>query len=296
MRSFVIAAAANGIFSEVAVRDAIEPSLSTDTSLSMTTAMTMATTTATITTPTLTPTTITTTTAAGTTTNNTSTSSAPTLHLFLDDNLGGRGLMAASIVTACKDKTVYVAHCTGVRVDDESDLWAAAMIPDSVCGSAGSVRNFAVMEELNSNEQQADPARTPSDSQTVTFTEGPSLLEVYSEGPTITRGQQATETSDETCTLQGTTEAVCRARYGVNVQGSSTSAVITQTIAGNNFHLVQVVVTAGAEKMASATAACALAPNPTEGGHQNAAGPSRNAAGAVAAALATAGLLAVFLL
>ncbi|KAK3721782.1 hypothetical protein LTR37_002947 [Vermiconidia calcicola] len=82
-------------------------------------------------------------------------------------------------------------------------------------------------------------------SATVRATYGPSYFGISTEAETA--GIRATLV--QTCSLDGTTLAVCSASIGASADGMSTSGTTTITRSGTDVHYFQVPITAGANKL-----------------------------------------------
>ncbi|KAL2139884.1 hypothetical protein VTI28DRAFT_4542 [Corynascus sepedonium] len=142
------------------------------------------------------------------------------VELFIDDSLGGRGSYAASVVNACKDRTVYAIQCTSV---------SGGIVGSSICGSAAP---------------------------TLTFTEGPNLYSVVYTTTENIAGQDAEMLIGESCNIRGTTAAECNYTLSASFDGTSTAIETSLAITGTDFHRYQVSITGGAEKIARATGSC----------------------------------------
>ncbi|KAI1863418.1 uncharacterized protein JN550_009529 [Neoarthrinium moseri] len=159
--------------------------------------------------------------------NSSATSNAPTVNLFLDAYTDDFSY-AASIVTACKDQTVYAVRCTA----GPATITVEGLELDPSCGPNA-------------------PA--------VTVTEGPSTFAASSVVATSTAGHDIAVTIAENCVLSGTTAAVCTPTFGLSVDKTSTQTSATTTMSGSEYYRFDVPITAGAEKTASATNACSNA-------------------------------------
>ncbi|KAK3713753.1 hypothetical protein LTR37_008239 [Vermiconidia calcicola] len=82
-------------------------------------------------------------------------------------------------------------------------------------------------------------------SATVRATYGPNYFGISTEAETA--GIRATLV--ETCSLDGTTMAVCSASIGASADGQSTSGTTTITRSGTDVHYFQVPITAGPNKL-----------------------------------------------
>ncbi|CAN8097549.1 unnamed protein product [Discula destructiva] len=147
-----------------------------------------------------------------------SSSAIPTVNMFINDDLNGDAAYAASIVSACADKTVYALQCT-----------SAEDVSQSTCGP---------------------------DAPIATVTQGPSIYEVAITTTVVYAGVTGVGKVYESCALSGTTAASCTGSASVSVQGESTESAVATVLTGSDYHRFDVDITGGAEKTASATGSC----------------------------------------
>ncbi|KAK3305302.1 uncharacterized protein B0T15DRAFT_193015 [Chaetomium strumarium] len=153
------------------------------------------------------------------------------VNMFIEDGINGQGLYAASIISACKDQTVYALRCTSARDDD---------IKPTICGP---------------------------DVSALTVTAGPSVYMVSYVTETSAGGHEAAVSVFESCSLQGTTAASCFATGAIEIDDRATATSFSTVLSGADYHRYQVAITGGAEKTASATGECK--PNAGAGTHPN---------------------------
>ncbi|KAK3897203.1 hypothetical protein C8A05DRAFT_39250 [Staphylotrichum tortipilum] len=148
------------------------------------------------------------------------------VRVFLKLPYAGQGICAASVASVCKDQTVYAVRCT--CVPDTPDA-------SQFCGP---------------------------DAPTFTVTAGPSTF-MASYGGVSTMGDQvASATTVETCHITPTGSATCIDTVhlipsaGTPLPKDWPTAGTGTVIAPATFWYRQVAVTAGGDKLASATEAC----------------------------------------
>ncbi len=93
--------------------------------------------------------------------------------------------------------------------------------------------------------------------QIATLTAGPSTYVFSSSVSTRTLGHDVVATVQESCSLQGTTAAVCSATIGGSVDKTSTAVSTTVTESGTDYYRYDVAITGGAEKTANPTTCAA---------------------------------------
>lgn len=69
------------------------------------------------------------------------------------------------------------------------------------------------------------------------------------EFSTATSADGVQVTISESCSLKGTTQAVCTESFSASGSGTSTASKTTVTLSGDQLHYYQVPVTAGADKL-----------------------------------------------
>ncbi|RYP76886.1 hypothetical protein DL771_001439 [Monosporascus sp. 5C6A] len=176
-----------------------------------------------------------------------SNSSDATINMFIDSGYSGedRAGYAASVVDACPDMTLLALQCTAG--------------PSYACGP-----NAAVL----------------------TVTHAPDM---YSAS-VVTAGRRGsvavTMTAHESCAIATTTAATCSVDVVIEVDGqrTSSSAVATTTGSAYTDNVYPVMITGGAEKLASPTGTCVNAAPALS---------VRNIAWCLAGAVGIAGFLAV---
>jgi hypothetical protein len=99
----------------------------------------------------------------------------------------------------------------------------------------------------------------------MTVTAGPSIYRVSTLIVARAAGTDASLLLDQTCDLQGTTQAVCTTTTGVSLDGTTTTESGTVTLSGSTYYRYDVAITGGAEKTVSPTAECKPAPTRTSG-------------------------------
>ncbi|CAN8097550.1 unnamed protein product [Discula destructiva] len=167
-----------------------------------------------------------------------SSSAIPTVNMFINDDLNGDAAYAASIVSACADKTVYALQCT-----------SAEDVSQSTCGPDAPVRSIPLPKPIMTVELTAL-------FQIATVTQGPSIYEVAITTTVVYAGVTGVGKVYESCALSGTTAASCTGSASVSVQGESTESAVATVLTGSDYHRFDVDITGGAEKTASATGSC----------------------------------------
>ncbi|KXL48836.1 hypothetical protein M433DRAFT_376628 [Acidomyces richmondensis BFW] len=95
-----------------------------------------------------------------------------------------------------------------------------------------------------------------------TVCNGYSITADVTEGPTSYQFNYATSTNGasgsytESCSLRGSTYAVCSQSITLSADGTSTATSTTVTASGSDIHYGTFPITAGASKLASATGSC----------------------------------------
>ncbi|KAH8884336.1 hypothetical protein GQ53DRAFT_662066 [Thozetella sp. PMI_491] len=84
----------------------------------------------------------------------------------------------------------------------------------------------------------------------------PSTFAFTSSDVTSTMGHEFRNTVQEACNLKGSTEAVCTITVGNTVDGTSQIVTSTSTMGAGEIYRSNVQITAGADKIASATGTC----------------------------------------
>ncbi|KAL2140880.1 hypothetical protein VTI28DRAFT_3171 [Corynascus sepedonium] len=157
----------------------------------------------------------------------TSPTSPSSVRVFLDPPYARNGLYAASVASACKDQTIYALQCTSYPNNpDASDF----------CGP---------------------------DAPTFTVTERPSTF-IASYGQMITLGDQVVSaTTVETCHITPAAAVTCINSWNVVASAGAalpqdwpTGGTGTVINPATSSYYYQVAVTAGGDKLASATDAC----------------------------------------
>lgn len=89
-----------------------------------------------------------------------STGSGNNVQLYINDGVNGRGSYAASIMSVCKDQTIYAIQCTSARR-------GGVHIGTSTCGTAAPVRNTHPLSSiiLESHSLHLTPATYITDHQ-----------------------------------------------------------------------------------------------------------------------------------
>ncbi|KAI9056225.1 hypothetical protein LZ554_001153 [Drepanopeziza brunnea f. sp. 'monogermtubi'] len=149
---------------------------------------------------------------------NSSSSSDPTVNLFIDST-DPDFEYAASVISACRDETVYALQCTAGPSD----------VGDLTCGPNAVI---------------------------ATLTNGVSTYGFSSEATTRTQGVEVKVTVIESCALAATTAATCTATIKGEAAGTKTSTSTTTILSGSDYMRFDVAITGGAEKTAAATGAC----------------------------------------
>lgn len=188
----------------------------------------------------------------------TSPTAPSSVRVFLDLPYARKGLYAASVVSACKDQTIYALQCTSLPNVPDASYFCG---PDAPVGR--SLLNCAHMERRIYKHRQLTYI-PPFPSQTFTVTEGPSTF-IASYGHMTTVGDQVVSaTTVETCHITPAAAVTCIDTW--HLVSSAGGAALPQDWPTGGWGTVinpvassyyrQVAVTAGGDKLASATEAC----------------------------------------
>ncbi|KAK5715341.1 hypothetical protein LTR17_016775 [Elasticomyces elasticus] len=153
------------------------------------------------------------------------------------------GALAQSTTTLAQVSSASTAMAT-VLIGTVTSGLEASVVDADACG--GTTYAFTCTD---SRECSAAP--------TFSLTEGPT----HHQFSYATSTAGATGSYAESCSLSGSSYAVCVVTLSLSAPGTSTHTKTTVTASGTDLHYGQFPITAGAEKLATATGSCTSSGN-----------------------------------